>query len=191
MPRDLACHKLIISISHRIARAPIHARMNFSTHKTTSGVFLAIRLVYLQDRFIPNQGFLLPSIHSAPPFFTSVPLLSTRLPPSRLIPSLCRPSLKPPSATASNRTRPRKPRSRSSGRGCSSLTRGTAACSYCGSRTRRQPVVASGTRFCGIRGSIVGLVSLSLLFLFYSFVDRGIRIGMTTVCREIEVHIPN
>lgn len=56
-------------------------------------------------------------------------------------------------------------------------------------------MVASGTRSCGTRGSIVGLVSRLLFYFFFPLFpstwcgEMVSRIGMTTVCREIEVRI--
>jgi hypothetical protein len=56
-----------------IAVAPLLlARMNFSTYKTASGVTSCLYKLYVTGVNFSYPGFLLPSIHSAPPFFTSV-----------------------------------------------------------------------------------------------------------------------
>lgn len=57
-----------------MTRIPIHNRswMALSTHKTPSGMWNRAWMIIIRSK-MKITGFLLPSIHSAPPFFTSVP----------------------------------------------------------------------------------------------------------------------
>jgi hypothetical protein len=132
------------------------ACMNFSTHKTASGLSISrLHRQYVTSGtdLLTNRGFLLPSIHSAPPFFTSVLLFYSTL---HHMPSSSSLILKNFPYADSNRIPRRRQYSRNSGPAYSWLMPAIAACSCSGSRMRRCPAAASGTRCCEIRGLIVG-----------------------------------